>query len=158
MEEKCGQRRTVVIAIDSSPNAKKAFQWYVDNLHRPGDHAVLVTVVHIRDAFTSAQWCSLIGFYDADVTARNIEKQRQELNRQLQELAVMMKDAKVHGTIKCVHAARASKGILAAAEDCNASCIIAGSRGLGIFQEASLGSTSEQLVHTSNITVVVCPD
>ncbi|XP_033748311.1 universal stress protein PHOS32-like [Pecten maximus] len=158
MEGKAGQSRSVVIAMDTSPSAKKAFQWYIDNIHRPGDHVVLVTVVHVRDAFTSAEWCSLMKSLDSDLMTGNIAKQRHELELQLDELTAMINEAKVSGTVQFVHASNARKGILGVAEDCKASCIVVGSRGLGNFQSGILGSTSEQILNNSDVTIILCPN
>ncbi|XP_060067361.1 uncharacterized protein LOC132547598 [Ylistrum balloti] len=158
MEEKSGHRRSVVIAMDSSASAEKAFKWYVENLRRPEDNVVMVTVVHVMDVFTPAQWRELMSSSDLDVSSFNVEKQRQTLEQNLEDLRVMMKEAKVDGTVQCIQAASASKGILAVAENCGADCIISGSRGARIFQVGVLGSTTEDLLHNSNVTLVVCPD
>ncbi|XP_069135199.1 uncharacterized protein [Argopecten irradians] len=158
MEDNTGHTRTVVIAMDSSPCAKKAFQWYVTNLHRPKDHVVVTSVVHVRDAFTTEQWQSLLRSIDSDMLSANAEKYRHTLELELEDLTTMMKQAKVSGRIEFVHSYNARKGILAVVEDCKANCLIVGSRGFKMFEKGILGTTCEELIQTSDVTIILCPN
>ena len=38
--------RVVLVAVDASPNSKNAFDWFVENVHRPDD---LIVITHIPE-------------------------------------------------------------------------------------------------------------
>ncbi|OWF48656.1 hypothetical protein KP79_PYT16196 [Mizuhopecten yessoensis] len=54
-QKSCSGQRTVVVAIDESEHAEHAFDFYVQNVKKPGDSVVLVTVPEHQSIFNSCE-------------------------------------------------------------------------------------------------------
>lgn len=151
------KQRIVLIGMDGSEHAKHSFQWYVDHIHKEEDNVVMVNSVEFHDVLHSSQWYYAPYAFDRDTLSNLLEQESQSLRHKLEEYAHMMRDAKVHGTVKSIHAERPGEGIVKAAEESHADLVIVGSRGHGKVRRTLLGSVSDYVLHHCHVPVIVCP-
>ncbi len=141
--------RTVVVGVDESEGARKAFDWAVAEARA---HGARVVVVH---AFQP-----LSGYYPySAVEGQHLRAGIEEETRQAAEAFIqgLLSDAKAHDVeIEPVIArGRASEALLDCAK--TADIVVVGSRGHGGFTGLLLGSVSQQVVHHAPCPVVVVP-
>jgi len=128
--------QTVLIAIDWSEYAEKAFDWYVYHLHRKGTKVVLA---HYIDAEKE----------------KELKKKQEELI-ELQEmyenrlLQLKIEYEWVNG-VGCGPA----EHVLKTAERTRTDMIVMGARGLSKLKKAILGSVSEKVLRKSTCPVLV---
>lgn len=159
MAESSDERFNVVIAMDGSEFAKFAFDWYVKNVHRPEFHIVMVHVMNLESAVHNAEWykpnASPHG-YDTQLLRKLIEEDKEKIREKLQVFGELLKDAGIEGTVKSIHAEQPGRGIIQAAEECNARMIVTGCRGLGKIRRTFMGSVSDYIVHHAAVPTMVC--
>lgn len=155
-EEAKPKARVVLIAMDGSDYAKYAYQWYLDQIHKDDDNVVMVNSVEFHDVLHSSQWYYAPYAFDRDTLANLLDQEAQTLRHKLEEYAQMMRETKVHGTVKSIHAERPGEGIVKAAEEAHADLVIVGSRGHGKVRRTLLGSVSDYVLHHSHVPVIVC--
>ncbi|XP_062578739.1 universal stress protein in QAH/OAS sulfhydrylase 3'region-like [Saccostrea cucullata] len=150
------KQRTVVVAMDGSDHAIKAFKWFCKSMKHDNDKVVMVYSVELYGDVYSTQWLSVP--YSGPSLTDMIEKQRKEIREKLDEFAKMMKNEHVPGTVKSVNSEDPGEGIIKAAEEVKADMIVVGSRGLGAVRRTILGSVSDYVLQHSSIPVIVCPE
>lgn len=148
--------RNVLIAMDGSDNAKFAYQWYLDHIHQANDNVIMVNSVEFHDVLHSSQWYYAPYAFDRDTLSNLLEQESQQLKKKLEEYAHMMRETKVHGTVKSIHAEKPGEGIIKAAEESHADLVIIGSRGHGKMRRTLLGSVSDYVLHHCHVPVIVC--
>ncbi|XP_022296329.1 universal stress protein in QAH/OAS sulfhydrylase 3'region-like [Crassostrea virginica] len=148
--------KTVVIAIDGSEYAKKAFDWYKTNIHKDTDKVVLVHAVEMHEILNSQQWYATPYSFDKDTLFAILEKEKEKVTAKLEEFAQLLREAKINGTVKSVHSASPGEGICKVAKEVNADLVITGTRGLGSVRRTLLGSVSDYILHHAHVPVIVC--
>ncbi|KAJ8301085.1 hypothetical protein KUTeg_020072 [Tegillarca granosa] len=151
-----GTKKTVVVAMDGSEHSRKAFQWYLDNVHEPTDHLVMVHSVEMNEVLNSQNWYSSPYTFDKDVMFSLLEEEKKRITAKLEEFAKLLQDARVNGTVKSVHATSPGEGIVKASKDVGADLIITGTRGMGKLRRTFLGSVSDYILHHSHVPVIIC--
>ncbi|XP_061186324.1 universal stress protein Slr1101-like [Saccostrea echinata] len=157
-EEEGKTGKTVLIAIDGSEHAKKAFEWYKENVFTPTDKVVLVHAVEMHEILNSQQWYATPYSFDRDTLFSILEKEKEKVTAKLEEFAQLLRDAKINGTVKSVHAASPGEGICKMAKEVEADLIITGTRGMGTIRRTLLGSVSDYILHHAHVPVIVCRD
>lgn len=150
--------KTVLIAIDGSEHAKKAFEWYQKNVFTPTDKVVLVHAVEMHEILNSQQWYATPYSFDRDTLFSILEKEKEKVTAKLEEFAQLLRDAKINGTVKSVHSASPGEGICKMAKEVEADLIITGTRGMGTIRRTLLGSVSDYILHHAHVPVIVCRD
>ncbi|CAG5135437.1 unnamed protein product [Candidula unifasciata] len=120
--------RVDVIAVDGSPQAHYAFNWYLDNLYREGD---TVVIVHV------AEYNIHIGLLLTD------------------EYMHILRNKHIPAHLLVLQGDKPGEEIRKAAVKENASLIILGTRGLGKMKRTLIGSVSEYVLHHSTCPVTV---
>lgn len=141
--------RTVVVGVDESEGARKAFHWAMGEARAHGARVVLV------HAFQP-----LSGYYPYSVAeGQHLRAGIEEETRQAAETFIQGLLAEVEGDDVEVEAVvtrgRASEALLERAQ--HADLVVVGSRGHGGFTGLLLGSVSQQVVHHAPCPVVVVP-
>lgn len=146
--------RVVVLAVDSSENAKHAFEWFLENVHRSDD---LIVLVHCPEA------PKLPSFKFKSGIAPPVEEWKKALDEMNSKTRQIEED--YEGTLiakKLKYKVRGEsyknpgEGIVKVAEDEHANLICLGTRGLGSVKRAMMGSVSEYVSrHTSCPTIIV---
>lgn len=155
-EKKESKKRTIVIAMDGSEHAKYAFQWYVDNLHHEDDNVVMVHSVELHEMLHTSSWYYAPYSFDREALGSIVEAEMAKVKEKLEQYAELMREAKVKGTVKSIHAPKPGEGIIQAAKEVEADMIIIGSRGHGTLRRTFLGSVSDYVLHHSEVPVTIC--
>ncbi|XP_020914089.1 uncharacterized protein LOC110251699 [Exaiptasia diaphana] len=152
-------QRKILLAVDGSDHCKAAFDFYVDNLHRPDDILILCHTLELPPKppvpFPD------VGKYKEEWKAI-IERHRNESKDLLGSYLEMWESAKgkeFENKIVAVHDEHSTpgEGIIALSNDYHATLIVIGSRGHGVIRRAILGSVSDYVVHHSDVPVAVIP-
>jgi nucleotide-binding universal stress UspA family protein len=128
--------KKVLIPIDWSENAEKAFDWYIYNLHQKGVH---VFITHFIEA--------------------SKEKDLQEKEMKLMELQEVYEtrllQMKIDYTWLTGNSGSPGEFIIKVAKEEDADMIIMGARGLGKLKKTILGSVSDHVLNKSKVPVLI---
>ncbi|KAK3580628.1 hypothetical protein CHS0354_013388 [Potamilus streckersoni] len=145
-----GDERVIVVAMDGSPYADYAFEWYMKNIHRDKDFVVLVNTVEMQSYTTFP-----MGMGDTSAFTKMLEEELIHAEKYLHTLTEKMKSSGLHGKVRQVRGP-AREEILRVAEEEGAKMIVTGTRGMGKVRRTFLGSVSDHILHHSHVPVVVC--
>ncbi|XP_046333074.2 universal stress protein in QAH/OAS sulfhydrylase 3'region-like isoform X3 [Haliotis rufescens] len=143
------EARNVVIAVDDSEFSEYAFDFYVQNVHHPGDN---ITLVHC------SEYASLIHaplLTDPVVVAELIKEEEVKVKHLVEKYSEKMKKIHVGGKVKQM-TGKVGEAIVEAAKGENAAMIVVGTRGMGKIRRTFLGSVSDYCLHHSPVPVLVC--
>lgn len=152
-----GKRIKVLIAIDFSPWARQAFDWYTEHLHNSTHdvicfHCAETAPVHgLPYASPAASPDAVRILYEEAM--RNAKEQIKKLEEEYSEY---MKAKKISGRIVAKFAAKPGEAIVGEAAMELAEMIVMGTRGLGSISRTILGSVSNYVLHHAHCPVVIC--
>ncbi|ELT94124.1 hypothetical protein CAPTEDRAFT_163750 [Capitella teleta] len=135
-----------LVAIDASPQAEAAFQWYLDHIHRDGNsivilHSVDLTVLSEQDDVASSSdllWSKQKG------QIKSLEdKYRWKLN-----------EKGLAGKIR-TESGKPGEVIIRVSQQEKTSLIVIGSRGLSKLKRTIQGSVSDYVLHHAHCPVIV---
>ncbi|KAJ8301767.1 hypothetical protein KUTeg_020754 [Tegillarca granosa] len=129
---------------------------YVDNFHHDDDNVVLVHSVELHEMLHSTSWYYAPYSFDRDALGSVIEAEMKKVKDKLEEYAQMMRQAKLKGTVKSIHANKPGEGIIQASKEVDADMIVMGSRGHGTIRRTLMGSVSDYVLHHSLVPVTIC--
>lgn len=147
------ENRVVVVAVDPSECAKSAFMWYLKNIWRTDDLAVVVFCPeppHIPSlSFRSG----------LSLPSDRWQEIMMDLNRKIQALEIDYENIcienKIHFKLRGESYKNPGEGICRIAQDEKADLIVLGSRGVGAVKRALIGSVSEYVIRHSSIATLV---
>ncbi|XP_046555543.1 universal stress protein in QAH/OAS sulfhydrylase 3'region-like isoform X2 [Haliotis rubra] len=142
--------RNVVIAIDDSEFSEYAFDFYVQQVHRPGDN---ITLVHCSEYASLIHAPALLT--DPVVVAELIKEEEVKVKHLVDKYSEKMKKIHVRGKVKQM-TGKVGEAIIEAAKGENAAMIVVGTRGMGKMRRTFLGSVSDYCLHHSPVPVLVC--
>ncbi|KAK3104098.1 hypothetical protein FSP39_024403 [Pinctada imbricata] len=143
--------KTVLIAVDGSDNAKYAFNWYKDNMHKETDKVVLVHAVEMNEILHSQQWYTSPYSFDKDVLYSMLEEEKAKVTAKLEVFAQWLRDSKMNGTVKSIHSGSPGEGICKMCEEVKADVIVTGTRGMGTVRRTLLGSSKSKIHRVSHV-------
>ncbi|CAG5130550.1 unnamed protein product, partial [Candidula unifasciata] len=106
--------------------------------------------------FTSSRWSNSVYVFDREVMEAMLREEQERIKADLEVFAQKLKKRGLGGKVKSVMASKPGEGICKAAEEEQATLMVAGCRGLGTLRRTVMGSVSDYLVHHSHIPVFVC--
>ncbi|XP_078487836.1 universal stress protein YxiE-like [Ciona intestinalis] len=145
----------VLIAVDRSDIAEKAFDWYIKHTHLQ-ENEILVYYQAQRPSLPTA---GLGVSFPAD-----------EISRVMSEHQKALTDLQNHYTLRCKQLVKKyqvvveslvgnpGQGIIKMAEKSGVNLIVMGTRGQGSIRRTILGSVSDYVLHHSKIQVLVYRD
>lgn len=140
-------QRVVLLAADLSEHSEKAFNWYVQNFHKPENKVV---VVHTPE----------YSMGPSDMSTSKIEESIQEANAKTEmvktKFVEKMSENGMNGEFVALEDRNPGHAICKYAERINATFIVTGTRGLGKFRRTMLGSVSDYILHHAHVPVLVC--
>ncbi|KAK2139369.1 hypothetical protein LSH36_1842g00003 [Paralvinella palmiformis] len=147
--------RIVVVAVDSSENAKYAFDYYLDNIHKSDD---LVVLVHCPETPRLPSFKFKTGIAPPVDDWKKALDEMNSKTRQIEEdyegtLVAKKLKYKVRGESY----KNPGEGILNIADEERADLIVVGSRGSDAKRKLFIGSVSEYIVRRSNAATLVVP-
>jgi len=129
--------KTVLIAIDWSEFAEKAFDWYVYHLHRKGTKIILA---HYIEAEKEKEY-----------------KKKEEAMIELQEMyESRLQQMKIEYEWITGTGSSPGEHIIDMVKAYDAEMIIMGARGLGKIQKVILGSVSDYVIRKAKCPVLIC--
>ncbi|XP_048737100.1 stress response protein NhaX-like isoform X2 [Ostrea edulis] len=146
-------KRTCLIAIDGSKYATEAVTWYKNNVHKPGDHVLLVTAVDHRKHMQYGSVTMTPGNPDSITHAFAAEDKKaneiiDKVKTLTQGLGMETEFVKMSGD--------PGECIVHKAKESGAELIVTGCRGLGTIRRTIMGSVSDYIIHHSDVPVFVC--
>jgi nucleotide-binding universal stress UspA family protein len=128
--------KKVLIPIDWSENAEKAFDWYIYNIHQKGIHVV---ITHFMEA--------------------GKEKELQEKELKLMELQEVYEtrllQLKIDYCWLTGNTGSPGEFIIKVAKEEDVDMIVMGARGLGKIKKTILGSVSDYVLNKSKVPVLI---
>nr|CAX76693.1 putative universal stress protein [Schistosoma japonicum]CAX76699.1 putative universal stress protein [Schistosoma japonicum] len=147
--------RSVLIAIDGSEHSKRAFDYYVNWLHRPDDS---VTIYHAVEpvSLPTLSLSSPMGIPSSEwsnIVEANVKRVRELENDYSAEcLRHNLIYQFLYESVEHIGAS-----IIQQVEKYEVRLIVIGSRGLGAIKRTIMGSVSDYVVHHANTAVCVVP-
>ena len=152
-------KRLFVVPVDDSPHSERAFNYYVNNIYKPGDK---VGIVHVHEP---PHVSHKFGIWDRMIVEnetqwkqdyQNSLKQSQEVVNKYQKMA---KDSGIDTEVfLTTNKYSPGHAICDIAEQNKADGIVMGSRGLNLLRRTILGSVSSYVMHHSHTPVTITPD
>ncbi|XP_064649573.1 universal stress protein Slr1101-like isoform X2 [Lineus longissimus] len=142
--------RRVILAIDASEHAERAFCYYFENIHRPDNEVIFThSAEYPRMPFgqqiPTEQW------------EQEIAKKEKDMRQLEESYTKKLTDAKVANRSRFVYHAKPGEAICHIAQEENADLIVTGTRGLGAIRRTVLGSVSDYVLHHAKVPVLICP-
>ncbi|XP_078488723.1 universal stress protein YxiE-like [Ciona intestinalis] len=147
----------VLISVDGSEIAEKAFEWYLENFHKSQNEIVVGHVVEKPSAYHAHFAGGAVSSIPKDYLAEEIPE---EIQREFQLLKKKY-DAKLKNReikYKLVFEATQDKlgeAIVKMVDKEHCGAIVTGSRGMGMIKRAILGSVSDYVMHNSKVPVLI---
>ncbi|XP_048740412.1 uncharacterized protein LOC125654493 [Ostrea edulis] len=146
--------RVVVVAVDGSEQADKAFAWYCENVHRAGDNVVVVFGAEYKVSFMPGQV--------SDTKLKQIQEEMSKEQKRVEGLTnkyvSQLREKNIKGEATPITGKKPEEAIISKAEEVGASMIVMGTRGLGTIRRTLMGSVSDYVVHHSKMPVIVVRD
>lgn len=146
-----GGPRVVVIAVDRSQQAEKAFEWYLSTIHRPENQIILV---HIPEGPT-LKMAAGQKLSDGEVQ-KLAEMEKKENEDMTNKFKKILDKYQAKGDYRTVYHTKPGEAIIEAAKSESATMIIMGTRGMGTIRRTIMGSVSDYVVHHADIPVIIC--
>lgn len=132
----------VLIAVDGSPQAEEAFDWYFKHLHRKGNSVILIHGLEIPAMPTRESW-------DEQMEVGN--KKKSDIEK---KYVKKMTDFGVTGKFVSDFE-KPGEYIVETAKKESVSYVVMGTRGLGRLRRTIMGSVSDYVVHHVHCPVIV---
>ncbi|BFZ10416.1 hypothetical protein BsWGS_13455 [Bradybaena similaris] len=140
----------VLISLDSSPQSEYCLEFYLSCLHRQENQ---VFALYVGDYYGD------VGVLQGPTPGRIqelVQEDRQKAAQIEEHVTKVFKDKNIQGTFTRLVGRDVWHTIVEYSKTIKADLIIVGSRGMGTIRRTILGSTSESVLHHSDIPVLVC--
>ncbi|XP_074622008.1 universal stress protein YxiE-like [Acropora palmata] len=148
-------KRKVLVALDGSPNADKALDWFLNTVHVQEDDELIGYCAwqhsHLPSFSLTAPFQLPSGEWEKVMTEtkERVDKVQNEFESKCQKQKVHFKFLNENR--------KAGEGICDAAEKNKVDLIVMGTRGLDKVRRTVLGSVSDYVLHHSHAPVLVVP-
>ncbi|KAL5004059.1 hypothetical protein ScPMuIL_017515 [Solemya velum] len=146
--------RKALIAMDGSEHSEYAFNWYMQNLHRPDDDVMLVFCAEYHSV--SQNPVSLMSGIDPHMLAEMIQQEEKHVAVLLKKFHEMLQEAGVKGQVIRLAGKNPGEVIVQKANDEDVDFLVTGTRGLGRIRRTFVGSVSDFILHHAHMPVFVC--
>uniref|UniRef100_A0A0B7ANQ4 UspA domain-containing protein n=1 Tax=Arion vulgaris TaxID=1028688 RepID=A0A0B7ANQ4_9EUPU len=142
--------RRQLIALDGKDESYYALEWYLNNVCRSGDEAVI---------FHCSQFTLNVGLPGAATNVELVSKKVQDALKKAEEITTKASEKIKTKGIKCYviikSGLKPEEAILQAVTEENVTHVIMGTRGLGTLQRAFVGSVSSTVVSNAKVPVTI---
>ncbi|VDN96372.1 unnamed protein product [Rodentolepis nana] len=146
--------RVVLVPVDSSPHCERAFNWYIKRAHRIEDKIILVHV--IQPKYSSSTGGIVVEHAVTDFSD-NVNESIEKGKRVLEKYSKQCKKYNFEHTKTLRADANPGHCIIKVADECCASVVVIGCRGMSKARRTILGSCCHYVVHHSGVPVLVVP-
>ena len=148
------------LAVDGSESSKNAFDWYLQNYHINGDTLVLIHVYQMPSLSAIGSSVPLGEISSSVPLVETIESSINLSKNIINSFTTICEEKKIK-YIAVIEdnnpLVMAGKVICESVKKNLGNIIVLGQRGLGKVKRYSLGSTSDYVLHNSEVPVVVVP-
>ena len=149
--------RTNCLCIDESEHSLYTFNWYLEHFHRTDD---IVNLIHITELPQLANMGVHVGGSIAldNKMQENIKKTKEASQQLVEKFTNICDEHKVRYKLLLSEDHHSPGQIICKiAKENNADTIVLGQRGLSQFCRSLLGSTSDYVLHNSEVPIIVIP-
>nr|CAB3262610.1 uncharacterized protein LOC100180855 [Phallusia mammillata] len=148
----------VLIAVDGSEIAQKAFNYYFENFHREGNE-VLVCYRSEQPDLPTIMFTAGGASFPAEEIAKIMTEHNKKVNDMENQYVMACKNLKAkYKVLFETSAGRPGPGIIKLVEKECVEMIVMGTRGLGVIKRTVMGSVSNYVVHHAKVPVLICPN
>ncbi|KAL1204726.1 Universal stress protein A-like protein [Cardamine amara subsp. amara] len=157
--------KRIMVAIDENDSSFYALQWVIDHfsnllLTTEAVEGGILTVVHVQSPFQHfaafpAGPGGATAVYASSSMIESVKKAQQEASTALFSRALQMCRPKQIRTETIVLEGDAKEMICEAVDQINVDLLVVGSRGLGKFKRAFLGSVSDYCAHHAHCPILI---
>eukprot|EP00105_Crassostrea_gigas_P012252 XP_011428193.1 PREDICTED: uncharacterized protein LOC105328858 [Crassostrea gigas] len=146
---------TVLIAVDESKYAENAFRWYAAHIHKPTNKVILLHAM--ENIFIPEMRKSSFPSTMSPGRIQELQKESDEKAKVLKEkYAVMAAGLGIDAEVRVEKSdSKPEHTIVDIANKEKVTCVVTGSRGMGIIRRTILGSTSDFILHHTLCPVAV---
>ncbi|KAH8872465.1 Universal stress protein [Schistosoma japonicum] len=149
------RKRTVCLPVDGSEHSKRAVEWFIKEVYRPGDHVLFIHSVELP-YLPSVSLTSGLKIPVDDWT-KALQENISLTNKLNNEYGYICESKNIPYEFLVKNGSTPGAGIIEACEERPVDLIIMGSRGLGRIKRAIIGSVSSYVVHNSNVPCITVP-
>lgn len=143
---------TVVIAMDGSEYSDYAFKFYMEQVHNPGNHVIIVHSTEYK-CITYPN-VSMVPDGSTNIITKEIEAEEDMAKELEQALSQRLHNHKIDGTVERIHG-DPGPAIIALASEKHADYIVIGCRGKSAMRRTFTGSVTDYVTHHAKIPVMV---
>lgn len=147
--------RIVLLAVDTSDNSRRAFDWYLDNLHRNDDLLILTHIPEVPK-LPSFSWKSGIA-PPVEEWKKIIDESNTKSRRLEEDYEGTCVQKKLKYKVRGESCKNTGEGILKIADEELADIIVVGARGQTALTRSIIGSVSEYVSRNATVPVVIVP-
>lgn len=147
--------RIVLLAVDTSENSRRAFDWYLDNLHRNDDLLILTHIPEVPK-LPSFSWKSGIA-PPVEEWKKIIDESNSRARRLEEDYEGTCVQKKLKYKVRGESYKNTGEGILKIADEELADIIVVGARGQTALTRSIIGSVSEYVSRNATVPVVIVP-
>ncbi|CAG5127185.1 unnamed protein product [Candidula unifasciata] len=140
----------ILVSLDSSPQSEYCLEFYIRCLHREGNN---VFALYVGDYYGD------VGVLEGPTPGRIqelVHEDKQKAAHIEAHVTQVFKDNNIQGTFHRVVGRDVWHAIIEFSKSIKADLIVVGSRGMGKIRRTILGSTSESVLHHSEVPVLIC--
>ncbi|XP_071082705.1 universal stress protein in QAH/OAS sulfhydrylase 3'region-like [Haliotis cracherodii] len=139
------------VAVDGSDIAEAAFNYAIDSLYKPGD---TVVVIHVAEYNISIP---AVGSSDVEKLCQEMKRRDDEIASLTATYTKVLREKGINGKTVRPTGGRPGEVIVKTCKEEDITHIVMGTRGLGAFQRAILGSVSQFVLNHTSIPVTIIP-
>ncbi|GFO27778.1 stress response protein nhax [Plakobranchus ocellatus] len=147
--------RRLMICMDGSEEADKAFEWYLNHFYKESDY---VNILYCAEH--GVLQAAPVPAGDPSLISKLANEEEGYIIRLLKNFQSKLVEAKkiypnIKGTVQRVTGKKPGEQIVTQAQKHHVDLIIMGSRGLGTIRRTIMGSVSQYVVHYARVPVMV---
>ncbi|CAL8100790.1 unnamed protein product [Calicophoron daubneyi] len=151
-----GVTRRILMPVDGSEHSERAFNWYLENVMRPGDGLYLTHIVEPMSSGVNYSMASKSPALKEDF-ARHINK-LVESGRNLRSKFLSRCEAQGLPASFTIHVGtKPGEHIVRLVQNKGANLVVVGNRGIGTMKRTFLGSVSDYILHNAGVPVLIVP-
>lgn len=138
------RKRLILVGVDNSELAEKAFDFYCENGWKEGDYIVIAFIPELYDLTMASP----------AVAERLLKELKESVTTLENKYKEKMHQRKLPGKFRTGQG-KPGEVICKFAHEEHAAMIVVGTRGLGKFRRTILGSVSDYVLHHSQVPVLI---
>lgn len=147
--------RVVLLAVDASEHAKFAFDWFLENVHKPDD---LIVLVHCPETPNLPLFKFKSGVAPPlDEWKKSLDEMNSKTRRLEEDYEATLIQKKLKYKVRGESYKNPGEGICRIGEDERVDLIVMGARGLNSVKRTFVGSVSEHVVRNAGVPTLIIP-